>query len=109
VKAGGVPVSVRSGAGPPGREASMHGSSYVVGRLGFSGAGPGGQARIPALPGPGLAPGGAVEDGRAVPTAGQHGTQPCAPLTLADIPTATGSKRLPAPRVLRRAISGSRQ
>ena len=45
MKAGGVPVSVRSRgrARRSGRRPCTGGSSYVVGRLGFSGAGPGGQ------------------------------------------------------------------
>ena len=80
--------------GPPRREASMHGwgpRTCVVGRLGFSGAGPGGQD--PGAPWTWSFPrrsGGGRPRG-AVPTAGQHGnqTQPWrrgaaarAPLTL---------------------------
>ena len=68
VKAGGVPVSVRSrgwGARRAGRRPCTGGVLVRAWWVAWDFPGRGPAARIPALPGPGLSPGGAVEDGRA--------------------------------------------
>jgi len=67
VKAGGVPVSVRSRgrARRAGRRPCTGGVLVRAWWVAWDFPGRGPAARIPALPGPGLSPGGAVEDGRA--------------------------------------------